>query len=161
MKAIYLLATLGLLEQPATVNAVNLAAGVPGKWNKLPNEAAHALRDAWSDVGRLVAEGDGLAPEVQRSIEENIYGILAEDLSGRLSNEGETLSALDAMGLKAAWHAHHIREPKAENPEKAAKNLKEFEKAVLQLKHNANFTESMREDMKDCAWNTAWYFANI
>ena len=119
MKAIYLLATLGLLEQPATVNAVNLAAEVPGKWNKLPKAAANALKDAWSDVGRLVAEGRGGDPEVGHSIDEHIYGEFAEKLSGRLSNEEEALSALDRMGLACAWHAQYRLNPKLKNEDKA------------------------------------------
>ena len=131
MKAIYLLATLGLLEQPATVNAANLAAGVPGKWNKLPEEAANALKDAWSELGRLVAAGRG--PEAGPIIEELIYGEFADELSGRLRNEEETLSALDTMGQEAAWQAHHLRSKKAYNEKKAHENYLAFEEAAKEM----------------------------
>ena len=54
MKAISLIAILGLLEQPATVSAIDLTAAPP-KWNKLPFKAGNHLAEAFHRVSQWTA----------------------------------------------------------------------------------------------------------
>ena len=55
MKIFSLIAVLGLLEQPATVSAINLAASSSPKWKKLPFTAGNHLGEAFFRVTQWTA----------------------------------------------------------------------------------------------------------